>query len=55
MLCRIEDIPQLGSRVVKSADGDIAVFRIVSESAVSSGVRRIEALLSLIHISEPTN
>jgi nitrite reductase (NADH) small subunit len=25
--CRIEDIPRLGARVVKSAQGDIAVFR----------------------------
>jgi nitrite reductase (NADH) small subunit len=25
--CRIEDIPRLGARVVKSARGDIAVFR----------------------------
>jgi len=25
--CRIEDIPKLGARVVKSAQGDIAVFR----------------------------
>jgi len=25
--CRIEDIPRLGARVVKSAHGDIAVFR----------------------------
>jgi nitrite reductase (NADH) small subunit len=27
MLCALEDIPRLGSRVVKSAAGDIAVFR----------------------------
>lgn len=26
-ICRVEDIPQLGARVVKSAHGDIAVFR----------------------------
>ena len=26
-VCRVEDIPQLGARVVKSAHGDIAVFR----------------------------
>ena len=26
-VCRVEDIPQLGSRVVKSAQGNIAVFR----------------------------
>lgn len=26
-VCRIEDIPRLGARVVKSAHGDIAVFR----------------------------
>ncbi|MCB1960572.1 MAG: nitrite reductase small subunit NirD [Rhodocyclaceae bacterium] len=26
-ICRLEDIPVLGSRVVKSAAGDIAVFR----------------------------
>ena len=26
-ICRVEDIPQLGARVVKSAAGDIAVFR----------------------------
>jgi nitrite reductase (NADH) small subunit len=26
-ICRLEDIPQLGARVVKSATGDIAVFR----------------------------
>ena len=26
-LCRLEDIPVLGSRVVKRAGGDIAVFR----------------------------
>jgi nitrite reductase (NADH) small subunit len=25
--CAVEDIPRLGARVVKSADGDIAVFR----------------------------
>ena len=25
--CRVEDIPRLGARVVKSAQGDIAVFR----------------------------
>ncbi|WP_263771926.1 nitrite reductase small subunit NirD [Propionivibrio soli] len=27
MICRVEDVPRLGSRVVKSAAGDIAVFR----------------------------
>jgi nitrite reductase (NADH) small subunit len=27
MICRVEDIPQLGSRVLASAEGDIAVFR----------------------------
>ncbi len=27
MICKVEDIPQLGSRVVASADGNIAVFR----------------------------
>ena len=27
MICALEDIPRLGSRVVKSAAGDIAVFR----------------------------
>ncbi|MBI4743050.1 MAG: nitrite reductase small subunit NirD [Betaproteobacteria bacterium] len=27
MICKVEDIPQLGSRVVTSADGNIAVFR----------------------------
>ena len=26
-ICRAEDIPKLGARVVKSAHGDIAVFR----------------------------
>src|SRR3990172_10318512 len=26
-ICRVEDIPQLGARVMKSAHGDIAVFR----------------------------
>jgi nitrite reductase (NADH) small subunit len=26
-ICAVEDIPPLGARVVKSADGDIAVFR----------------------------
>jgi nitrite reductase (NADH) small subunit len=26
-ICRVEDIPKLGARVVKSAAGDIAVFR----------------------------
>jgi nitrite reductase (NADH) small subunit len=26
-ICPVEDIPQLGARVVKSAHGDIAVFR----------------------------
>ncbi len=26
-ICRVEDIPRLGARVVKSAHGDIAVFR----------------------------
>ena len=31
MICKIEDIPQLGSRVVKSAEGDIAVFRTSSD------------------------
>ncbi len=27
MICALEDIPRLGSRVVKSAAGDIAIFR----------------------------
>ncbi len=31
MICKIDDIPQLGSRVVKSAEGDIAVFRTSSD------------------------
>lgn len=26
-ICTLEDIPRLGSRVVKSAQGDIAIFR----------------------------
>ena len=26
-ICRVEDIPQLGARVVRSAHGNIAVFR----------------------------
>ncbi len=30
-ICTLDDIPQLGSRVVKSADGDIAVFRTSSD------------------------
>ena len=31
MICNIEDIPKLGSRVVKSAEGEIAVFRTSSD------------------------
>ena len=31
MICKIGDIPQLGSRVVTSAKGDIAVFRTSSD------------------------
>ena len=30
-VCRVEDIPQLGARVVKSAQGNIAVFRNVED------------------------
>jgi nitrite reductase (NADH) small subunit len=30
-ICALGDIPTLGSRVVKSADGDIAVFRTSSD------------------------
>ena len=30
LICNVEDIPPLGSRVVKSAEGDIAVFRTSS-------------------------
>ncbi len=26
-ICKLEDIPRLGSRVVRSTSGDIAVFR----------------------------
>ena len=29
--CRVEDIPKLGARVVKSAQGDIALFRNAEE------------------------
>ena len=32
MICRIEDIPQLGSRVLASAEGNIAVFRTSSDA-----------------------
>jgi len=32
MICRVEDIPQLGSRVLASAEGDIAVFRTSSDA-----------------------
>lgn len=31
LLCKLGEIPQLGSRVVKSAHGDIAVFRTSSD------------------------
>lgn len=31
MICNIDDIPKLGSRVVKSAEGEIAVFRTSSD------------------------
>jgi len=31
-ICRLEDIPRLGSRVVKSAVGDIAVFRTADDA-----------------------
>ena len=31
MISNIEDIPKLGSRVVKSAEGEIAVFRTSSD------------------------
>ena len=30
-ICALEDIPRLGSRVVKSAGGDIAVFRTAED------------------------
>ena len=30
-ICALEDIPRLGSRVVKSAGGDIAVFRTADD------------------------
>ncbi|MDP1606550.1 MAG: nitrite reductase small subunit NirD [Rhodocyclaceae bacterium] len=30
-LCALDDIPRLGSRVVKSAKGDIAVFRTADD------------------------
>lgn len=29
--CRVEDIPKLGARVVKSTQGDIAVFRTAED------------------------
>ena len=32
MICRVEDIPQLGSRVLASAEGNIAVFRTSSDA-----------------------
>ena len=32
MICSLEDIPRLGSRVVKSAAGDLAVFRTSDDS-----------------------
>jgi len=32
MICALEDIPRLGSRVVKSAAGDLAVFRTSDDS-----------------------
>jgi nitrite reductase (NADH) small subunit len=32
MICRVEDIPQLGSRVLTSAEGNIAVFRTSSDA-----------------------
>ncbi len=32
LLCALEDIPRLGSRVVKSASGDIAVFRSADDA-----------------------
>ena len=31
-LCALEDIPRLGSRVVQSAGGDIAVFRTADDA-----------------------
>jgi len=31
-ICRVEDIPQLGARVVKRAAGDIAVFRTADDA-----------------------
>jgi len=30
-ICNLEDIPSLGSRIIKSAKGDIAVFRTSSD------------------------
>ena len=31
-VCKVEDIPQLGARVVRSAEGDIAVFRTAQDA-----------------------
>ena len=31
MICKVGDIPQLGSRIVKSEKGDIAIFRTMDD------------------------